>query len=167
VAGLRDAGFAGFVPLMDIGSSALPAGRGVFLVIRESTEEPVFLDSSPAGIWQGRDPSVPPSALKSRWIPEARVLYIAKSGGSSIASRLRLLVRFGEGEAVPHYGGRLVWQIAGAGELLVAWKQTIDTDPDTMKHELISDFEAHFGTTPFANLRRELSRGSQRKGSPA
>ena len=61
-------------------------------------------------------------------------------------------MKFGSGKPVGHRGGRYIWQLADADDLVVCWK-VLSTDPREYERQMISDFKtAHNGYRPFANL---------------
>jgi hypothetical protein len=67
--------------------------------------------------------------------------------------RIGLLVQFARGDAVIHYGGRLLWQVERCERLLVALVE--DAAYADREAALMDDFIKTYGRLPFANLRRE------------
>jgi len=156
IAGLRSIGFEGFIPIGDLEDLDVPAPPGVYVIARQHAA-PKFLPSSPAGRFKGRDPSVSIDLLESSWVPGAEVIYIGKAtaglrGNRGLRARLNEYLRFGAGAPIGHWGGRFIWQLEDAGELLVAWK--LSSAPTELESEMIRHFADHFGVLPFANLRR-------------
>lgn len=61
-------------------------------------------------------------------------------------------IRFGSGEAVGHWGGRYIWQLEDADQLLFCWKAYADAEQ--LEKALIAAFKkCHDGKRPFANLK--------------
>ncbi len=123
------------------------------MVVRTSTEKPKFLTEGTGGHFKHKDPNVGINELEANWVEGTCVVYIGKA--SSLAKRLEQYLRFGEGKPVGHWGGRYIWQLADAKELLFCWLPLPSTmDPEEIEHELISTFRAQYwDCRPFANLR--------------
>jgi hypothetical protein len=157
---LRAAGFAGFASVEELSAtrcSDVPALPGVYLVLRTDPRHPRFAPKSQGGQFKGKDPSVAPGVLDSNWVAGALVIYIGKAGGgasqSTLRKRLLSFMRFGAGEPVGHWGGRLVWQLADCSDLVLCWKPTVVMDAGAHESELIAAFARKYGARPFANLR--------------
>lgn len=159
VSSLRAEGFSGFVSVRTLktdGYNDVPQEPGVYIVVRDKETTPVFLSESGAGHLNGDNPTLPVSDLEENWVKNAKVLYIGRAGGgkrkATLANRIRKLINFGSGKLEAHWGGRPLWQLADADDLLIAWKAT--TDGDTYKSDLLTDFTDHYGVLPFANLKK-------------
>lgn len=155
--GLEDNGFSGFVRFAELQVARVPTGPGVYVIVRQFDREPEFLPVNPAGRFKGKDPSVPRERLEAEWVAATEVVYIGKaSGGASgrrgLRKRLDEFRRFGEGDPIGHWGGRLIWQLEESDTLLVCWKET-DVEPALVERAMILGFTTKFGRRPFANLR--------------
>lgn len=157
---LRDRAFVGFVRFGNLSreDSLIPADSGVYVLVADAIQ-PEFLPRSPAGWWKGRDPTVPIDRLATEWVDGVPTVYIGKA--DSLRSRLDLLTGFARGEAIMHWGGRLLWQLASSNELLVAWR--LARDFGDLECDLIDEFRDVYGRLPYANLRR----GSRSRASRA
>jgi transcriptional regulator with XRE-family HTH domain len=147
---LREQGFAGFVRASSLppGAPNVPDGPGVYVVVRRSSDAPEFLDASVGGHFKGKNPSAAVKPLSDRWVERASVVYIGRA--SNLRQRLHLLARFGRGEAVGHWGGRYLWQLADHDQLMVAWQET--NDQVEREAELVASFFETYGSLPFANI---------------
>lgn len=157
---LRAAGFGGFVSvktLRETRCSDVPSVAGVYLVLRSNPGLPKYTTKNQGGHFKGKDPSILLSELDSNWVTGALVIYIGKAGGgasqSTLRKRLWSFMRFGAGEPVGHWGGRLIWQLEDCSELILCWKPTGVLDAGAYESELIAAFARTYGARPFANLR--------------
>lgn len=148
-------GFSGFLSadaLRSACSVAIPDQPGVYVVMRGDFVPPRFLRTSPAGWFRGKDPTLSLGELRSRWVGESQVLYVGKAGGKGgLRRRISTYLKHGAGAAAAHWGGRAVWQIATASELLFAWCLTPDCEPRHREKELLALFVSQVGRRPFAN----------------
>jgi hypothetical protein len=145
-ADLETRGFTGFIPFTSTPPSAVPDEPGVYVVLGTGT--PTFLDSSPAGAWNG-DPTVPVDVLRARWLAMTPTLYIGKAE-ASLRKRTSAYRRHGAGSNARHWGGRYLWQVEGL-EVLLAWR----THPNAkaLETEMLREFSKLYAALPFANLR--------------
>lgn len=153
-------GFTGFQTIEKLRASKLeevPKKPGVYLILRPPGTSPVFAAVSCGGHFKGKNPSVECSLLLTKWVADVAVIYVGKAGGgnnSTLHSRLKAYLQFGEGKPVGHWGGRYIWQIEQNHALLVAWK-VLDTDvPLAVEQRMLDEFSARFLKLPFANCRR-------------
>lgn len=144
------AGYSGFRPLLQLDLDRVPTGGGVYAVIRPSADPPTFLVKSRGGRFKGQDPTVEIATLESNWVRRAETLNIGKA--DVLRRRLGEYRDFGNGKPIGHRGGRYIWQLADADELVVCWSVTTD-NPRDVEHRLIAEFVAAYGCRPFANLR--------------
>lgn len=147
---LARAGFEGWVTFAELADQLanLTRAGGVYVVSRNGGE-PDFLPANAGGRFKGRDPSVSRDALDANWVVGAPVVYIGKA--DNLKRRLREYMRFGADEPVGHWGGRLIWQLADSGSLLVAWTETPGQVPRDVENTMITAFRAAWGKPPFAN----------------
>ncbi|MGH2725100.1 MAG: hypothetical protein ACRDI0_12755 [Actinomycetota bacterium] len=129
----------------------MPRTAGIYVVLREEKGPPTFLTTNPGGQFKGKDPTMDPTVLEAKWVEDAHVLYIGL--GSVLRNRLRQFARFGAGAPVGHWGGRYLWQLQGAMDFLVAWRETPEAPPREEELALLARFrELHGGRAPFANI---------------
>ncbi len=150
---LKAAGFEGFKSVRELGCSrtAIPEGKGVYMVVRISDAAPKFLTVGTGGHFKGRNPNVSVNELEENWVEGTCVVYIGKA--TSLNKRIGQYLRFGGGANVGHWGGRFVWQLKDSQDLLFCWKSLYDGDPEEVEASMISEFRTIYGCRPFANLK--------------
>ena len=151
---LASEGFEGFVSVKDLKenftAAAVPAVEGVYVVLRLNGSEPLFLEEGTGGFFKGTDPNVTIAVLQANWVEGEPVVYIGKA--KSLSKRLKQYMQFGCGKPVGHYGGRYIWQLKDADELVVCWRSVGDSL--AVEASMIAGFKAsHSGCRPFANLK--------------
>ena len=156
---LQQNGFSGFVTVEQLKKRIddVPAEQGVYVVLYPEETEPDFIQKGTGGFYKGEDPNVTISKLRNNWVNGADIVYIGKAGGKKVKTTLRKrlsqYMQFGSGKPVGHWGGRYIWQLANADNLVVCWK-VLNTDPRDCERQMIMDFKAaNAGKRPFANLR--------------
>lgn len=159
---LKADGFSGFVSVADLRKSysAIPEEMGVYVVLRLSEDEPQFVEKGTGGFFKGKDPNVPISELQEKWLENCPILYIGKAGGpdsgATLRERIKQYIKFGQGKDIGHQGGRYIWQLADAADLIFAWKPLYDCVPREVEKQMIADFKQTHGgdehKRPFANL---------------
>lgn len=152
---LETSGYVGWSTWEELRMSELahvPPTAGCYIVYRSSQDEPSFLNANSAGRFKGKNPTVPLDRMAAEWVPGAQVVYIGKA--DDLRTRLKAYARFGAGEPVAHWGGRLIWQLADASELLVAWRPlSTDGTARELERRLLAHFiRLHHGRRPLANL---------------
>jgi hypothetical protein len=153
---LEREGFVGWHSFGDLRGElrSIDSGAGgVYVVYREHTGEPVWLERSVGGTWRG-DPSVTRDELVANWGEGAYIVYIGKANHGQLRNRLRAYCSFGEGGKGRHYGGRLIWQMDGSADLLVAWRVVSDVsiNPFDVEQAMLRRYRGVYGRLPFANL---------------
>src|SRR3569833_2544518 len=102
--GLDEAGFSKWESIAELSTfDRWPETPGVYLV-RYGLIEPSFADRSCGGWFKGRNPTVSQGVLAANWVSGADTIYIGKA--NLLRRRMRELIRFGEGHAIGHWGGR-------------------------------------------------------------
>lgn len=128
--------------------SDIPQNEGVYVSLRSSKTKPHFLKIGTGGHYNG-DPNVSISTLQTKWLEDSSIMYIGES--ENIQERISLYLRFGQGETVRHWGGRYVWQLEDAYDLVICWK--VVDNAKQIKEQMLLDFKAKHGKLPFANMR--------------
>lgn len=155
---IKKAGFLGFKKMNDLfkDSSAIPKIKGIYLVLNPNYKKAEYLQIGTGGHFKGKNPNVLLEELKSNWVDNSLVVYIGKAGSetskATLNSRLKQYFGFGQGKNIGHWGGRLIWQLKNANELIVCWKPLSNENPRTTESELIKKFVLEFSKRPFANL---------------
>jgi hypothetical protein len=150
---LQQESFEGFVTFAELSETFtdVPVSGGVYLVYRDSTAEPVFLEENPGGRFKGRDPADLVDVLSAKWVPDAQVIYVGK--GDSLRRRLKQFADFGAGKPIGHWGGRYIWQLADSASLLVAWREAEDEQTAAEAEQaLVTRFKERYDRLPFANI---------------
>jgi hypothetical protein len=157
---LKQYGFTGFQTMKDLipNGGSIPKEKGVYLVLRdEAAKEPEFLPRGTGGHFENRDPNVTLERLRSNWVKDRLIVYIGKAGGAdkkaTLRSRIKQLFGFGQGQPTAHAGGRYIWQIKDATDLLLCWKPLPNEEPSDVESDLIRQFSEKFAQRPFANLK--------------
>jgi hypothetical protein len=152
---LEAAGFVGWMSWAGMridGFAELPRRPGSYVLYRDTADAPSFVEVGSGGRFKARDPNIPTATLARNWVAGARTVYIGKA--TTLRSRLRTFADFGTGRPVGHCGGRYIWQLNDAPELLVAWRQL--ATPELARADevaLLAHFrDQHDGDWPFANL---------------
>jgi hypothetical protein len=136
--------------------SMVPSDFGIYLIMRTSDRVPNLLPKSTGGWFKGRDPNCLPEFVRTKWVPGAYVVYVGKAAGrKGLKRRLKDLIAFGYGEAVGHWGGRLLWHLPEKEKLVVRWRICSAKQADSAETDAIRSFKAeHDGKRPYANLRK-------------
>lgn len=144
-AGLEAINFQGFVPLVGLKTTDIPTWRGVYAILRPTLDPPVILDNNP--IVGTRYTVYSAAELAARWNENSPVVYIGKAAGAAgLRDRLKPFSR----KATNHSGGRSIWQLADADDLLVCWKEL--PDPPAQERAFLKAFRTdHNDNLPFAN----------------
>ena len=156
---LKDDGFTGFRPIATLEINRIPQHQGIFAVLRPAGFEPQFLAKSTAGVFKKKNPSLSQAELAAEWVADADVLFIGKAspgskGNRGLRRQIQEFVDFGKGKPPGHWDGRLIWQLAEAGSLLVAWKELPAEALNEAQANYHAQFQDHYGCLPFANLVR-------------
>ena len=154
---LKAEGFTGFRPIAAVEINRIPQRPGIFAILRPAGFEARFLAKSTAGVFKKKDPTLPLEALAAEWVADADVLFIGKAGPGSKGNRglrrqIQEFVDFGNGKPPGHWDGRLIWQLADPGALLVAWKELPAEALNAAQAIHHAQFIEHHGRLPFANL---------------
>jgi hypothetical protein len=146
-------GFKGFVKVSELQLSCnqVPRVGGIYVVLRTSETEPKFLKHGTGGYFKEKDPNVSISKLEDKFISGSITMYIGK--GDDLHERICKLLKFGNGHKIGHWGGRYLWQLSDAQDLLIAWKETPNGNPESIEKKMLEEYRKEYGKLPFANLR--------------
>ncbi|MBS3910169.1 MAG: hypothetical protein KGZ93_11220 [Actinobacteria bacterium] len=157
---IKRIGFVGFKTMSELfaDSSVIPKIKGIYVVLCVDGKKPEFLKVGTGGHYRGKNPNISILGLENEWVEGAYAVYIGKAGGgtsdSTLNSRLNQYFSFGQGKNVPHWGGRLIWQLKNSRDLFVCWKPLPYDEPREIERDLIRDFKVQYNEKrPFANLR--------------
>lgn len=157
---LQKYGFEGFKTIRELMSSCreIPKLMGVYVVLWEKDNRPTIMDKRPFDFQENKYPSYSKAELEEEWVEGTHIVYIGKAGGfgqkTELHKRLSTYIRFGKGKKAAHGGGRSIWQLADAQELIVCWRVLTDEEPCCVESKMIADFcKKHNGKRPFANRR--------------
>lgn len=157
---LIEQGFEGFKTIRELMMSCrdIPKEMGVYVVLREKDERPKILEKRPFDCLEEKYPSYSKTELGKKWVEGTHIVYIGKAGGSGqktgLHKRLSTYIRFGKGKKAAHGGGRSIWQLSDALDLVVCWRILSDEGPCCVESDMIANFcKQHDGKRPFANRR--------------
>lgn len=151
-------GFEGFKTVRELMMSCrdIPKEMGVYVVLREKDERPMILEKRPFDCQEEKYPSYSKAELEREWVEGTHIVYIGKAGGSNLKTglhkRLSTYIRFGKGKKAAHGGGRSIWQLSDALDLVVCWRILTDEEPCCVESNMIANFcKQHDNKRPFAN----------------
>ncbi len=148
-------GFEDVQSLMNSQCNSVPKMSGIYFILNP-TYEKKFMKTNVGGHFKDKDPTIRIEELERNWVKDSIILYMGKAGGptskATLHKRLLQYMRFGQGEPIGHWGGRLIWQLGNSHDLIVCWGKLPDGDPWEVEKALILDFASQFGKRPFANL---------------
>lgn len=144
--GLTAVGFEGFVPFLGMDRTLLPPRRGIYAILLEQRNRPDFLSTN---IVTRRKP-YPVKRLEAKWLDRMPVVYVGSAEPvDGLFGRLGDFAR----QSSSHTGGRALWQIANARDLVVSWVETPDHTAEVVEKTYLQAFKSEFDHYPFANWR--------------
>lgn len=155
---IKSAGFKGFMKISELfnDTKVIPKTKGVYMVLNLDVKVVDFLEVGTGGFFKQKNPNVEIETLKQNWIEDSIVVYIGKAGGgdskATLQTRLKQYLDFGKGKNIGHWGGRYIWQLKNAQNLVICWKELPNEDPRSIEVKLIENFKSIFKNRPFANL---------------
>lgn len=148
---LIDTYFTEPLPFVGMDLAGCPIDPGVYVIGYQFDRNTEFTEHSTGGRFKGKNPTVDPKILKDKIVVGSTIAYIGKA--KNIRRRLMQFQRFGQGEAIGHWGGRYIWQVERPSDLTVRWRVTLNCDPEVEEKRLLGIFAESYGALPFANLR--------------
>lgn len=138
---------------MSLGVQDAPHLPGVYAVAYEFGRPDEWPLSSCGGWHKGRDPTVAIKRLAENWVDGSDIVYVGRTD-RTLAKRLKEFSRFGSGQPVAHWGGRLIWQLPNVSGLSVGWRALDAGLAIPEESALLEEFIEDHGRLPFANLKR-------------
>lgn len=109
----------------------------------------MFREAGTGGFFEGKDPNVPVEALQQNWVGGSSAVYICEALDPGKVATLRnplwQYLRFGLGSNGGHWGGRYIWQLEDAEDLLVCWLPFPEGIPSEVESRLIDVFRKEHG----------------------
>ena len=150
--------------------SQVPAAGGVYAVITPDSAMPEFIMWQYGNYYKKKDKktgieNIKPlmysiAVLEDSWISDTSIIYFGKA--DDLHKRINDYIRYynklqecqhthEQLNKVAHRGGRSIWQIKGAENLIIAWMLTPNETPKLVEAGLIKTFKEKHGCRPFAN----------------
>lgn len=145
-AGLESVGFEKFIPFIGLTVDQLPPRRGVYAVLRLSTERPALIETNVII----RRKAYTVERLEDKWLDGQTIVYIGMA--EPVDGLYGRLGDFSK-QSSSHTGGRALWQLADSRDLVAAWVETPDHIAEVLEKSYLRTFKAKFGRYPFANWR--------------
>jgi hypothetical protein len=144
--GLEALNFEGYVPLIGLDAQLLPPRRGIYVVLREATIPPEFVDANPIR----RKKAYTVARLEEKTTGQLPIVYLGSADGKEgLRDRVGVFSR----QSSSHTGGRALWQLKDADLLIVAWKETPDEVSEVVEKRWLVEFKRKYGAYPLANWR--------------
>lgn len=125
--------------------------KGIYIIVRPEKMQDIHLNqTSNAGKFKGKEPTVKIEKLKKKLLVQAEILYLGKSE-DSVEKRMQQHIDFWNGKPIAAWGGRSIAQIRNY-ENLGVWYFPCD-NPKEMESTLLREFEKQYNQLPFANWR--------------
>lgn len=155
---LKQNNFKGFISIEKLweDNSMIPNTKGIYLILNPNLDNK-FMEKGVGGFFKNKNPNISINELANEFVPNSLIIYIGKAGTiknkSTIKTRLKQYLKFGQGKKIGHWGGRLIWQLKNHKDLLVCWKTIDNKEPREIEAKLILEYQKQFNEKrPFANL---------------
>jgi hypothetical protein len=144
--GLAEVGFQGFKLFSTVTPAELPVAPGLYVILRPTLDQAALVPTS-----RKRLKPYAIDDLRVRLVDGTPVVYI----GSTIAKTgLRGRVSAYRRQATNHSGGRSIWQLHDADDLVCAWAETPHHEADRVEDAYHAAFKERYMKLPFANRKQ-------------
>ncbi|MBS3937977.1 MAG: hypothetical protein KGZ50_05355 [Peptococcaceae bacterium] len=141
------------VALYNSNCAHVPVEKGVYFVVVPKDFEVQFSAKTAAIEEHGGHLLLYPAEELARRFQasDKKILYIGKASGENnrLRQRLSQLVRYAYGEGHNHLGGRALWQICNAHQLLIGYLSCEQSQQ--VEANLLHEYVNRFGILPVAN----------------